>query len=196
MTLVGLTGNIGAGKSNVAAILRELGADVIDADRVYRELIAPGQPGWRRVVDLFGDEILGPDGQIDRKRLGQIVFRDSAALTRLEAATHPLVRARARSIIDASTSPVVVYEAIKLFESGAAADCDEVWAVTASPETRLRRLIASRGLTADEAQMRIAAQPDLASRTASAQIVISNDGDLASLRERVTREWRRLVAAP
>jgi dephospho-CoA kinase len=192
--LIGLTGNIGAGKSTVARQLGELGAFVLDADQLYRGLIEPGQPGHRAVVDLFGDGVVAADGSIDRRRLGEIVFRDPAALRRLERATHPLVRARAEELIAAAKPRVAVYEAIKLIESGQADRCDEVWVVTAPRELRAERLVRTRGLSAEDAALRVDAQPPEGEKVARADVVIANDGDVDALARRVGQEWRRVEA--
>jgi dephospho-CoA kinase len=192
--LIGLTGNIGSGKSTVGARLGELGAFVVDADLVYRELIEPGQPGWTAVVDLFGADVVAADGRIDRRALGAIVFSDADALARLERATHPLVLARIERILAEAAPAVAVHEAIKLIESGGADRCDELWVVTAPREQQIARLVRSRGLTPAEAALRVDAQPPQEEKVARADVVIVNDGDLAALRARVDAEWRRVVA--
>jgi dephospho-CoA kinase len=193
--LIGLTGNIGSGKSTVGAQLRELGALVVDADQVYRELIEPGEPGWAAVVDLFGPGVVGADRRIDRRALGAIVFRDAEALARLERATHPLVLRRIDEMLAAERPAVAVHEAIKLIESGGADRCDELWVVTAAREQQIARLVGTRGLTADEAALRVDAQPPQADKVARADVVIANDGDLEALRARVAAEWERVRAA-
>ena len=194
MFLIGLTGNIGTGKSTVARQLAELGALVVDADLVYRELIEPDRPGWRAVVELFGDRVLTPDRRIDRRRLGEIVFRDPAALARLERATHPLVLERVERRLAEARPAVAVHEAIKLIESGAADRCDELWVVTAERERQIERLVASRGLSHEEAALRVDGQPSQEEKSARADVVLPNDGDLDALRGRVAREWRRVQA--
>jgi dephospho-CoA kinase len=192
--LIGLTGNIGAGKSTVARQLGELGAFVLDADQLYRGLIEPGQPGHRAVVDLFGDGVVAADGSIDRRRLGEIVFRDAAALGRLERATHPLVRARAEELIAAAKPRVAVYEAIKLIESGQADRCDEVWVVTAPRELQIERIMARNKVDRAEAERRIDAQPPQEEKVARADVVIENAGSLDDIRRQVLAAWERLTA--
>src|SRR5262249_25268593 len=154
---------------------------VVDADQVYRQLIEPGQPGWQAVVDLFGPAVVDGDGRIDRRALGAIVFRDAAALGRLERATHPLVLARIDELVDRGPPRVAVHEAITLIEPGGAARCDELWVVPAPRLRQIERLVASRGLTAAEAALRVDAQPPAAEKVARADVVIANDGDLAKL---------------
>jgi dephospho-CoA kinase len=192
LLLIGLTGNIGVGKSTVARQLAELGAHVIDADVVYRQLIEPDQPGWRAVVGLFGPVVLAPDRSIDRRQLGEIVFRDPAQLDRLERATHPLVLERIDRMLADARPRVAVHEAIKLIESGAADRCDEVWVVVAPRELQIERLIQSRRLSHDEAALRVDSQSPAAEKIARADVVIENQGDLDQLRARVLEEWRRV----
>ena len=122
--MIGLTGPIASGKSTVADLLRQRGAEVIDADRVYRSLLAPGSTLWRRVVERFGSAIVGPDGEIDRAALADIVFADPEALADLDRITHPAVVAEIRSRIARASSPLVVLEAVKLVQSGLASDVD------------------------------------------------------------------------
>ena len=186
MYLIGLTGNIGAGKSTVARQLGELGASVLDADQVYRALMEPGQPAHAAVLALFGT--------VDRRKLGEIVFRDPAALRRLEQATHPLVRARVDEILAEADPRIAVYEAIKLIESGGADRCDELWVVTAPRELQIERLVRDRGMSPDDAALRVDAQPPQAEKVARADVVIENAGDLTALRRRVEREWARVAA--
>jgi dephospho-CoA kinase len=194
--LIGLTGNIGSGKSTVAARLGELGAFVVDADLVYRRLIEPGQPGWSAVVDLFGRGVVDADGRIDRRALGAIVFADPDALRRLERATHPLVLAAIDDLLARERPDVAVHEAIKLIESGGAQRCDELWVVTAPRDRQIARLVASRGLGPEDASLRVDAQPPQADKVARADVVIPNEGSLDELRQRVDREWARIKARP
>ncbi len=127
-------------------MLRQRGAEVIDADRVYRSLLVPGSRLWRRVVERFGPAIVGPDGEIDRAALGRVVFADPEALADLDRITHPAVVAEIRSRIARSSAPLVVVEAVKLVQSGLASDVDALWFVTADPETRLHRLMSRSGM--------------------------------------------------
>lgn len=190
---IGLTGPIGCGKSTVAHWLAELGAVVVDADVVAREVVEPGEPALEAVFEAFGAGVRTPDGMLDRAALGRIVFEDPAALARLEAIIHPAVRPRvlaAFSAAEAAGAVAVVVEAIKLVEGGLAAICDEVWLVACDPATQRSRL-AERGLAADELERRIAAQGDIRSRLAPAATrVIDTSGTLAETRAAVAAAWQ------
>ncbi|MBI4492253.1 MAG: dephospho-CoA kinase [Chloroflexi bacterium] len=190
---IGLTGNIGCGKSSVGEMLQALGAEYIDADRVVHELYRPRSPESERVVARFGPAILGPDGTIDRRKLGQIVFRDPQALKDLEALLVPEVRARVRRRVAASTAPAVVVDAIKLLESGLADEMDAVWVVTCTPEQQVQRLMETRGYSRQEAEARIAAQPPQEGKVERADVVIDNSATLEQLRRQVERIWAELV---
>ena len=192
MIRIGITGPIGCGKSTVARWLGELGAIVIDADAVARDVTAPGEPALEAVIERFGDAYLLPDGSLDRARLGQLVFSDPDALQSLEKITHPAVRVRIEAAIaDAETAapPAAVIEAIKLVEGGLAAACDEVWLVSCEPATQRARL-AKRGLSESEAAQRISAQGDLAERLRPAATrVIDTSGSIAETRDRAFEAW-------
>ena len=203
MTIViGLTGNIATGKSTVARMLAELGAHVIDADKVAHQAMAPDGPAYRAVLDAFGADLAREDGTIDRRRLAEIVFNDPAALARLEAIVHPAVYDLIRqelARIEAGTQPgepepVVVVEAIKLLESGLVLSlCDQVWVVTASPERQLQRLWEQRGMMEDEARRRMAAQSSQEAKVQRADVVIHNDGALEDTAAQVRAAWRTFV---
>lgn len=193
---LGVTGGIATGKSTVMAMLREFGAEVIDADRVYHALIEPGQPLNEALVKRWGEGIRTPDGRIDRRALGGIVFGNPEELADLDALTHPAIRRRIDDIFDASTANVVAIDAVKLIESGHADRCDSVWLVGAEPATQLMRLISSRGLSPEDAERRVASQRGLADRMKRADIVISNDGTADDLRRQVTAAWQCLPLAP
>ena len=188
--IIGLTGNIGTGKSTVLQMLAELGAEIIDADKLAHEVIAPGGPAYGAVVETFGQDIVKPDGQIDRGKLGDIVFRDPEALARLEALVHPAVLARTQELIEQAEAPVVVVEAIKLLESGLARQlCDAVWVVTCRPEQQLARVMAQRGLTEAQARLRMEAQPPQEEKIAQADVVIDNSGTIEETRKQVRAAW-------
>lgn len=190
--VVGVTGNIASGKSTVLAMLGERGAQTIDADAVYHRLIAPGRPLWSALRDRFGPAIVRPDGTIDRRTLGKIVFSDPAALADLDALTHPSVIAAIDAKVAASDAAVVGIGAVKLVESGHADHCDRVWLVTCDPDEQVARLMRRNGLARDDAERRVAAQPPLAAKLLRADAVIDNGGDLASTRQQVDAAWNRL----
>jgi dephospho-CoA kinase len=196
--IIGLTGNIACGKSQIAGILRDLGAELIDADRVAHELLEPGTAEYGRIVERFGREILLADGAIDRRKLGGIVFADPAALRDLEQILHPGVRPRIRARFAAAQVPVVVVEAIKLLEVGLYLETDAVWVVTADRDSQIQRLMDSRGLSRQEAETRVDAQPPQSEKVARADVVIDNSGDLSLSREQVAAAWRAIEsgAAP
>jgi dephospho-CoA kinase len=193
---IGLTGPIGCGKSTVAGWLRDLGAVVVDADVIARDVVEPGTPDLTAVIEAFGPGVVAEDGSLDRAALGRIVFVDPDALARLEAIVHPAVRPRILAGIAAAErdgAPAVVIEAIKLVEGGLAELCDEVWLVVCDPGEQRRRL-GGRGLTAAEADRRIAAQADPAARLAgSATLVIDTTGDQAAAWDRVRAAWREVL---
>jgi dephospho-CoA kinase len=196
MVVIGLTGRIGAGKSSVIAHLQGKGALALDADRLAHEAMAPGMPANLGIVDAFGASVLRPDGEIDRAALAAIVFADAERLAQLEAIVHPQVFHLAMERIGASKAPVVVIEAIKLLEARRLISlCDEVWVVTASEETVLRRLMESRGMSMGEARMRLANQMPQAEMIQRAHRVISNDGTIEDLHAGLDRAWDEMVAA-
>jgi dephospho-CoA kinase len=193
--LIGLTGNIATGKSEVARMLTDMGAKVIDADTVAHDMMHPAGAAFSAVVEAFGQAILTTDGVIDRARLGAIVFRDPAALRQLEAAVHPAVIAEVDRRIAQATESVVVVEAIKLIESGMHRNLDALWVVTAPRQLQVARLVATRGLTEEEATLRVDAQPAQEVKAALADLIIVNDGDLDQLRDKVERAWAQIGMA-
>lgn len=192
---IGLTGGIGSGKSTVAKMLEDLGAELIHADLVGHEVYQPNTEGWRRVTDAFGSEILKSDQTIDRQKLGAIVFRDPEALKRLNAIVHPLIFAevqrRIRSLREAGMPRPIVVEAAILIEANWLPLVDEVWLVVSGKEAVIARLGAQRGLSADEVARRVDAQLSDAERRTAAHVVIENRGSIDELRERVTAAWQR-----
>jgi dephospho-CoA kinase len=193
---VGLTGGIGSGKSEVARLLAEHGAVVIDADALAREAVAPGTPGLAAVVEEFGADVLAPDGSLDRAKLGAVVFADAEQRAKLEAIVHPYVGQRSAELMaDAADDAVVVYDVPLLAEKQLQAGFDVVVVVDVSAETQVRRLAATRGMPEAEVRARIAAQASREERIAVADVVIDNDTDDASresLRRQVDVLWRRL----
>jgi dephospho-CoA kinase len=189
---VGLTGPLGAGKSAVAAILRDLGAKVLDADAIAKDEQSRGTLGYTAIVQAFGTKVLGEDREIDRQKLAAEVFGDPAKLAKLERILHPRVVARileARKML--KDGDVLTVEAIKLLESGLRSICDEIWVVVAPRDLMLERL-ARRGMPSAEALLRLANQRSEDEFRAAADLVITNDGDRAQLAERVREAWERL----
>lgn len=194
--VIGLTGPIGAGKSLVAEMLRELGAKVIDADALVRDEQSRGTVGYSAIVQTFGTHVLGEDKEIDRAKLAAEVFADPKKLARLERIMHPRVVARileARKML--RDNDVMVVEAIKLLESDVRNVCDEIWVVVAPKPLLLERLKA-RGLPQPEAELRLAQQASEEEFRAAADVVIVNDGDRGATRTRVREAWERLRSAP
>lgn len=194
MRVIGLTGNIGCGKTAVADMLRRLGAGYVDADAVVHELLGPGTAVSAQVARRFGQGILKPDGAVDRQALAAIVFGNARALGALERIVHPAVTAAVDARLRAATTSVFVVEAIKLLESDLLLRCDEVWVVTCDAAQQLSRLIAWRKMRPEEARQRIQAQPPQAEKVARADVVIDNSGDLEATWRQVETAWQRLLA--
>jgi dephospho-CoA kinase len=207
--LIGLTGGIACGKSTVVAMLAALGARTVDADKVTHRVQQPGTPVYRQIVATFGPEVVSPaGGALDRRKLGAIVFGDPARLRQLEQIVHPAVRAEIRAFLDEVARagayatrlrplarPVVVLDAIKLLESGWAAECDQIWVVTCPPEQQVERLRFTRGMSEAEARQRVAAQPPQDSRLAHATVVIDNGRTQAETRAQVEAAWQNVLTA-
>jgi dephospho-CoA kinase len=194
---VGLTGGIGSGKSEVSRRLAARGAVLIDADVAAREVVAPGTPGLARVAEAFGAGVLGPDGALDRDRLGALVFRDAAARAELNAIIHPLVgewmAAAERAAVDsAGTDVIVVHDVPLLAENGRAGGFDVVIVVDVPPGLQVGRLVSERGMAPDQARARMAAQASREQRLAVADLVIDNSGSLEDLDRRVAEVWADL----
>ena len=188
--VIGVTGGIATGKSSVLALLAERGAETIDADAVYHALIGPGGPLVAPIAARFGSDMVAEDGSIDRRALAGIVFADRDALADLDVITHPAVIEAIRGRIAASTARVVAVDAVKLIESGLADICDSVWLVVCDPQIQRARLMRRNGLTSDEADLRMAAQPNEGSRRARADVVIDNSGTLDDLERQVSEYWQ------
>ncbi|MFE0803725.1 dephospho-CoA kinase [Streptomyces sp. NPDC058812] len=194
MLKVGLTGGIGAGKSEVSRLLVEYGAVLIDADRIAREVVAPGTPGLAAVVEAFGEDVLSDDGSLDRPKLGSIVFADPEKLAALNSIVHPLVGDRSRALEEAAAEDaVVVHDVPLLTENGLAPLYDVVVVVDAQPATQLDRLVRLRGMTEQDARARMAAQATREQRREIADLVIDNDVPLDELRRRVAEVWAELT---
>ncbi|MEU1073832.1 MULTISPECIES: dephospho-CoA kinase [unclassified Streptomyces] len=194
MLKVGLTGGIGAGKSEVSRMLVSYGAVLIDADKIAREVVEPGTAGLAAVVEAFGSGILAADGTLDRPALGAIVFADPAKLAVLNGIVHPLVGARSAEL-EAAAGPdsVVIHDVPLLTENGLAPLYDLVVVVDAAPATQLDRLTRLRGMAKAEAEARMAAQATREQRLAVADLVIDNDGPLEALEPQVAEVWAELV---
>lgn len=191
---VGLTGGIASGKSTVSTIFAELGAVVIDADLIAREVVARGTPGLDAVVAEFGPQVLTDDGDLDRPAMGALVFADPSARKRLEAIIHPLVHRRSAEL-EAAAAPgaVVVHDIPLLVEVGRADQFDAVVVVDAPTEVQVRRMVEDRGWTREDAESRIAAQAPREDRLAIATHVIDNTGSLDALRQRVAEVYAELA---
>ncbi|WLQ67146.1 MULTISPECIES: dephospho-CoA kinase [Streptomyces] len=195
MLKVGLTGGIGAGKSEVSRLLARYGAVLIDSDRIAREVVEPGTPGLTAVVEAFGPEILTADGSLNRSALGSIVFSDPARLATLNGIVHPLVRARSAELERAAgAGAVVVHDVPLLTENDLAPLYDLVVVVDAKPGTQLDRLVRLRGMTESDARARMTAQATREQRLAIADLVIDNDGPLEDLEPQVRTVWSELTA--
>jgi len=195
-TVIGLTGNIATGKSIVRRMLEHLGAFSIDADGLAHRAMSPGAPAFKPIVDTFGRWILGADGQIDREKLGNIVFTDPEALRQLEAITHPLISQVIDLLIKRAGQKVVVIEAIKLYESGLADSCDSTWVVDAPKDVQVRRLVEQRKLSETAAKLRVEAQDSQADKLARAKVIINNGGGYESTWDQVQRQWDAIVGVP
>ncbi|MFJ9108159.1 dephospho-CoA kinase [Streptomyces sp. NPDC102283] len=194
MLKVGLTGGIGAGKSEVSRLLVKYGAVLIDSDRIAREVVEPGTPGLAAVVEEFGPDVLTPEGALDRPALGTLVFADAGRLAALNAIVHPLVGARAAERERAAPEDaVVVHDVPLLTENGLAPLYDLVVVVDASAETQLHRLVTLRGMTESDARARMAAQATREQRRAVADTIVDNDGPLEALEPQVRAVWDELV---
>lgn len=193
---VGLTGGIGSGKSEVARRLAEHGAVLIDADVAARKVVEPGSPGLARIAAAFGDEVLRPDGSLNRERLGEIVFADPGLRAELNAIVHPLVREwmqeAERTAVQADGGAIVVHDVPLLAESRGKAGFDAVIVVDVPPELQLERLVRLRAMPAEQARARMAAQASREQRLAVADIVIDNSGSLDDLDRRVAEVWADL----
>lgn len=195
MLRVGLTGGIGAGKSEVSRRLAGYGAVVIDADAVAREVVGPGTPGLAAIAGAFGPGVLLPDGSLDRPKLGETVFGDPGARQRLNEIVHPLVAARMRELEEqaaAAGAQVVVHDVPLLAENGLAGQYDVVVVVDVAPRVQLERLARERGLSRAQAQARIAAQAGRSARLAVATYVVDNSGSLAELDRQAGELWSEL----
>jgi dephospho-CoA kinase len=189
--VIGITGNLGSGKSTVLHMLEKLGAKAIDADNLTHEVMAPGTPVWRAVGEAFGPDIIKGE-EIDRERLAAIVFSDEEALRRLEAIVHPAVEEAIWQMVAEAAEKVVAIEAIRLVERGANKLCHELWVVTCSPEKQRERLLAQGRYSEEEIEQRLKAQGPEADKVELADVIIDNSGSEEETWKQVKREWRRV----
>lgn len=194
--IVGLTGNIAAGKSTVLQYLRVKGAYVIDADQLTRKTMQPDGPAYAAIAETFGPQVVKGDGTIDRAALGRIVFSDADKLRQLEAIVHPAVFVLTKEELEKTDASLVVVEAIKLLESQRLLTlCNEVWVVTAAPQVQLRRLMSQRNMTEEEARQRMAAQSPQEEKVKHATRVIANNGTPEELYKQLDVLWNELAEA-
>jgi dephospho-CoA kinase len=193
--VIGLTGNIGTGKSVVRRMLEHLGGYGIDADMLGHRAITRGAPGYQPLLATFGRYILGADNEINRVRLGKIVFNDPDALALLEKIVHPLVEQAIDVMVQRATQPVVVVEAIKLYEANLSRNCDAVWVTYAPPEVQLARLVQQRKMNEVDARQRIAGQSPQEKKMAQAHVVIKNTGSYEDTWKQVSAAWQKNVPA-
>jgi dephospho-CoA kinase len=195
MYLVGLTGGIASGKSYVASLLGELGASTVDADQVAREVVVPGSTGLVQVVGAFGFEILLPSGELDRIKLGNVVFADAEKRIELEKILHPLIKERTTKLFSEQVSDIVVYAVPLLVEANVDYPFDAIITVEAGVENQVARLMNSRQMAEADARARIGAQTSSAERRARANYVIDSSGTKEQTRLQVAEVWTKLLEA-
>jgi len=193
--VIGLTGNIATGKSVVRRMLEHLGAYTIDADALSHRVISKGAPGYQPVLDKFGTWLLDKDGQIDRAKLGRLVFGDGQALVQLEDIIHPFVGQAIDLLIKRATQRVIIVEAIKLLESNLRSKCDAVWVADAPEHVQIERLMRKRGMSREDAVQRIHAQSAQKQKLAAANVVITNTGSYEDLWKQVNDAWKEIYPA-
>ncbi len=191
--IIGLTGNIATGKSVVRKMLEHLGAYGIDADGLSHRAVAKGAPGYQPVIDAFGKWILNPDGEVDRNKLGRLVFNDAEAMACLEDIVHPLVSQAIGIMVKRATQRVIVIEAIKLLESDLRNVCDTIWVVNVPEEVQMKRMMEKRGLSRDEAAQRAHSQSAQHQKLAAANVVIQNTGSFEDTWKIVVAEWKKVT---
>jgi dephospho-CoA kinase len=192
--IIGVTGGIGSGKSTVTGMLGELGAIVIDADAIAREIVEPGSPGLLALVEAFGPGILRDDGTLNRGKLAELAFGDPPATRKLNEIMHPRISVEAQRRIEQAPSGVVVYDMPLLFETGQQTLVDHVVVVDVPEDIQIRRAVELRGLARDDVERRMQVQLSRADRLAAADTVIDNSGQLSDTRTRVEEFWRSVVS--
>lgn len=191
--VIGLTGNIATGKSVVRRMFEHLGAYTIDADALTHRTYSKGAPGYQKVIDTFGKWLVNKDGEIDRSKLGNLVFNDREAMSQLEEIVHPLVRQASEILIKRAPQQVIVIEAIKLLEGDLRKVCNSIWVTNAPQEVQVERLIRKRGFTRERALERINMQSAQSAKVAIANIIITNTGSYDSLWKQVNAAWKEVV---
>lgn len=191
--VIGLTGNIATGKSVVRRMLEHLGAYTIDADSLTHRSYAKGAPGYQQVLDKFGKWLLNRESEIDRQKLGNLVFGDPEAMRQLEEIVHPLVRQATEMLIKRASQPVVVIEAIKLLEGDLRKSCDSIWVTNAPEVIQVERLMRKRGFTREQAQERVHSQSPQSQKVTMANMVITNTGSYDDLWKQVNESWKQVV---
>ena len=194
--VIGLTGNIATGKSVVRRMLEHLGAYTIDADALSHRVISKGAPGYQPVLETFGKWLLDKEGQIDRDKLGRLVFADPEALKQLEGIVHPYVRQAIDILIKRAKQTVVVVEAIKLLEGGLSKLCDAVWVADAPQEVQVERLMRKRGLSREDALQRVRSQPSQQDKLKAADVIVRNHGSYEDLWKQVSEMWKIISPEP
>jgi len=194
--VIGLTGNIATGKSVVRRMLEHLGAYTIDADALSHRVISKGAPGYQPVLDAFGKWLLDPDGQINRTKLGRLVFADKDALRQLEGIIHPYVSQAIDILVKRASQAVIVVEAIKLLESELRSHCDTIWVTDAPQQIQVERLMRKRGLSQEDALQRVQAQSAQKEKLVAANVVITNNGSYDDLWKQVSEAWKQTSPTP
>ncbi len=197
MKIIGLTGNIASGKTEVAKIFKELGAKVIDADEIAREVVEPGEAAWQEIVEEFGGNILNPDGSINRKKLGEIIFNDDKKREQLNRITHPRIMTKLKETIDnykKENVKLVIIEAALIVERGGLLKLiDELIVVSADAETQIERIMTRDGLRRDEALSRMESQMPISEKTKHATYIIDNSESLEETRKQVEEVWEKIT---
>jgi len=196
MKIVGLTGNIASGKTEVAKIFKELGAKIIDADRVAREVVELGEPAWQEIVDEFGSNILNSDGSINRRKLGEIIFNDDTRREHLNRITHPRIMNKIKETIDQykkeNVNLVIIEAALIVERGGLLKVIDELIVVSADAETQIERIMTRDGLQRDEALSRMESQMPISEKTKHAAYIIDNSRSLGETRKQVEEIWKKI----
>jgi len=190
--IIGLTGNIATGKSLVLKMLSEMGAYTIDADTIAHRVIRSDGPAYQPILDTFGRWLLNEENEIDRGKLGKLVFADASALALLESIVHPAVEKAVDALLNTCAPEVVAIEAIKVLEGGIGPICDAIWVVDAPRETQIQRLVAKRGFAPDQAAVRVDLQGDGSDKRSKADVIIDNNGSAGQTWEQIAKAWSEI----